>query len=561
MSQLSSYIARFALPVRRHPTFFVVLAALLSVGPVWTTVFAGAHIYRFMLATALESIAVAYIISLVLFLAGRNLFTSCLKWVILALATIWAVVECGTIGTTGSPINQAVIGLMLDTDPGEASGFFSRYLGFKAVMALIALPLYLAAAIAAERCLRKLSCLHTAIFSLLVFCVVIGCVLMCRICTFVLIKDYDNMLVWVGQGCDNPELIHYYELNYTVPPVKIAYIAKINNLENKEIEAFDRLQNDIYRNVLVSADSTRRFNVVVIIGESMIRLHSSLYGYRLPTNPVLEAQRDSGRVVVFSDIMTTANYTTTALRNLMSTADTSRGERWTDGAYFPMLLKRAGIEVNIFDNQLTDARSDTGLGRVLYSPLNMSEIYTLAGDSLFDYDGAFATYANRCIRPDSLRQQCVIYHLKGQHFDAANRFDTAPRFSAADITEPEWLTTEQRQDIADYDSATFYNDSVVGALLRPWGAVPTIAFYFSDHGEDIADLGPTGARNKPRPDDPEWVDRQFHIPFMVWMSDPFRLQYPHLAESIATAADRSGSLDQLGVNILNLLGITYQYNQ
>lgn len=560
MLNFGRYIAKFAEPVRRHTAFFVALTALLSVAPLWATVFAGAHIYRFMLACVLESIAISYIFTLILNCIRHKLPAKIFAWAIIVVATVWAIAECGTIGTTGSPVNQAVVNLVLDTDSYETSGFFSQYFGLHALLALFALPVYVAAAIFTARFLRKFKFLRTVVAWVLALSVAAGIALLCRIGSFVTVKNYDDLLVWVGQGSDNPELIRYYELDYTTAPVKIAYIGKFNRLENSEIAEFDRLQADIFHNASVELDTTRRFNVVVIIGESMIRRHSSLYGYRLPTNPVLEAERDSGRLVVFEEIMTTANYTTSAIRNLLSTADLSQGERWTDGAYFPMILKLAGMEVNLFDNQLTDSRSDTGLGRVLYSPLNMSMIYTETGDSLFDYDGAFATYVNRRISPDSLRQQCVIYHLKGQHFDAADRFDTAPRFTAADITEPARLTPQQRQDIADYDSATFYNDSVVGELLRPWALVPTVAFYFSDHGEDIADLGETGARNKPRPDDPEWVDRQFHIPFVVWMSDPFLSQYPELVEAICEAADRPESLDHLGTNIIRLFGINYQYN-
>ena len=556
MGPLGRYIS---LPLRRQPVFFAALTALLSVAPIWATIFGGGHIYRFMVACVLESMTIAYLASVVLMICRR--FSTPLKWLVLALAAAWAFAECVSIGTTGMPVDQAVVSLVCDTDATEVSGFFSRYLGWRAVLAIIALPVYVSLVIAIVLYLRRIQLVRRVAAIGALAGVAVGAVLICRIGSFLPVRTYEDLLVWVGQGSDNPELIRYYELNYTPAPVKAAYISKINRLENRDITEFDRKQTEIYRTATVTADTTRRFNVLVIIGESMIRRHSSLYGYRLRTNPVLEAERDSGHLVVFSDIMTTANYTTTAIHNLLSTADLDRGQRWTDGAYFPMLLKRGGMEVSIFDNQLTDARTDTGLGRVLYSPLNLTEVYSAVGDSLFDFDGAFATYANSRVRPDSLRRQCVIYHLKGQHFDAADRFDTAPHFTAADITEPAWLTAAQRQDIADYDSATFYNDSVVGALLRPWTNVPTLAFYFSDHGEDIADLGETGARNRPRPDDPEWVDRQFHVPFVAWMSPSFQARYPALADTIRQSAGRPESLDHLGEHILSLLGIDYHLKQ
>jgi heptose-I-phosphate ethanolaminephosphotransferase len=113
--------------------------------------------------------------------------------------------------------------------------------------------------------------------------------------------------------------------------------------------------------------------------------------------------------------------------------------------------------------------------------------------------------------------------------------------------------------VAEFDNAMAYNDSVVGAIIDQRSDGPTILFYFSDHGEDCWDLAPMEARNKQMPEDKSWLDRQYHVPFMVWMSDSFMAQYPDLAQRIRRAATRKGMLDNFGQFVLGISGIRTQY--
>ncbi|MDE5801290.1 MAG: sulfatase-like hydrolase/transferase, partial [Paramuribaculum sp.] len=154
----------------------------------------------------------------------------------------------------------------------------------------------------------------------------------------------------------------------------------------------------------------------------------------------------------------------------------------------------------------------------------------------------------------------VIYHLKGQHFPASARYKGALHFTARDITvERPWLTEERRAEVADYDNATLYNDSVVAAIAARYAQAPTVMLYFSDHGEDCWDLAPMAARNKQMPDDPAWVERQFSVPFFVWMSPEFMERYPQLVQRLRGAAGKPFSLGDLGQMVLGLCGVETPY--
>ncbi|MDE6130115.1 MAG: phosphoethanolamine transferase, partial [Muribaculaceae bacterium] len=325
----------------------------------------------------------------------------------------------------------------------------------------------------------------------------------------------------------------------------------------KDIDHWTALQPEALERPLEAAPD-RDFNIVVVIGESFIRSHCGLYGYALPVNPLLGKELEAGRLAVFSDMATPANLTTEAMRNIMNLNDVASGEKWHESVYFPALLKKAGWNVYHYDNQTVGRTSDSGISRVFYSDFNME--YTLDGvsDSLFQFDGPYVRYVADRLKQRKPGKSLVIYHLLGQHFPAFARYEGKPVFSADDIHAP-GLDRQQRQLVADYDNATLYNDREVSEIIDQWRDTPTVLFYFSDHGEDLPDLGTVGGRVSANPSDRAWVERQYHIPFMVWMSDSFSDANAELAAAVREASTRPGMLDKLGYMILGLAGVQSEY--
>lgn len=92
--------------------------------------------------------------------------------------------------------------------------------------------------------------------------------------------------------------------------------------------------------VEIESCSFRSPCIVIIIGESFSKHHSSLYGYPLPTNPRLEERLRRGELFVFRDVVSPANLTTSVLSNLFSPASLGSGQSWKDSPLFPALFKK-----------------------------------------------------------------------------------------------------------------------------------------------------------------------------------------------------------------------------
>lgn len=83
--------------------------------------------------------------------------------------------------------------------------------------------------------------------------------------------------------------------------------------------------------VLEEVDSIHPQNIVVILGESFSKNHSSLYGYGRETNPLLKKKKEDGNLIVFDYVTAPAPSTTKAFKFLLTTytlEDEPKEKKW-----------------------------------------------------------------------------------------------------------------------------------------------------------------------------------------------------------------------------------------
>lgn len=554
-------------PVKNNLRFFIAASLLCAAIPWIFAITQGAKILWLILFATVQGISLSYLLTLLISAIRNRAARQTIKTILLAILSLITIIDAGTIATTGQLLTTDSVNLLLETSLNEANGFFAQYLSAKAISILLLFSiLVIAISLITPIIIDKVKSdryhiLSTFILTILtIAAVIVGLVRIATLLQPLRFDDNRQLLSWASQDPGNPVLMNLNQVKFGDPLSKWSYILKELSLQQRDFELWENTQATVC-SMSATANPDNKFNIIIIIGESFIRSHSSLYGYYLQTSPRLTEEHSKGNLAVFSDMLAPANFTTTSMRNFLNLNDLASAERWAESAYFPLVVKNAGWKVAHFDNQTISRASDTGISRMLYSEINLTHTYDAISDSIFDYDGDFTAYLERSIRPREIEgNKLVTYHLWGQHFAAADRFPGVPRFSTDDITiERPWLDEQKRQEIADYDSATFYNDSVVGKILDYWRETPAIAIYFSDHGEDCWDIAPIEARNRPRPDDKEWLDRQYHIPFFIWMSDDFRRDYPNLVNRIFSATDRPAMLDNLGQIVLGIADISTPY--
>ena len=301
-------------------------------------------------------------------------------------------------------------------------------------------------------------------------------------------------------------------------------------------------------------------DVILVIGESFSKYHSSIYGYPLHTNPCLEREMIEGRLFAFSDVASPFIYTSEAVRNMFSTNSIGDGEEWYDYPYFPAIFRQAGYKVLIWDNQY-DMSSAAPYDFTLNAYLHSSVISKLSYDaqhpfvSMYDAD-LVSDYQYYRSRHQMNQPTFTIFHLQGQHFSTEERYPRTPEFLHFTVDSilrtEEWMTAEKKQEIAHYDNCTLYNDYVLDQIISIFRDRCSVLVYLSDHGEDVYDTGDNLGRR---------VDsrQSYEIPFMIWCSDKYKIQHGNIINSIRESVDKPLMSDNICHLLMRLGGVKSVY--
>lgn len=291
-------------------------------------------------------------------------------------------------------------------------------------------------------------------------------------------------------------------------------------------------------------------HIILVIGESYNKHHSTLYGYKRPTTPHQQKRCDDGSMIAFLDVVTPWNITSNVFLNMFSTWNSISPEQIGDYPLFPVLFRKAGYNVSFFSNQYV-------MRGFRKSSTNQAGFYFLANqklcNELFDYRNPRAygldmrlvhEFAEYIERRDSTLYSLDIIHLIGQHFDYKSRYpEENPRFTLKDIER--WdLDENAREVIMHYDNATQYNDKVLEAILSLYEDEEAIVIYVADHGEEVYDDTNVFGRLF---ETPTWsiAHQEFEVPMWIWCSDKYREKHENIVNAIKESKHRPFLTDDL----------------
>lgn len=310
-------------------------------------------------------------------------------------------------------------------------------------------------------------------------------------------------------------------------------------------------------NITAVLETPHAPNIIIIIGESFNRHHSSLYGYGLPTNYNLQQIK---HLYIFDDVITPVNLTSASFQQFLSLSNNKDRLEWYDVPLFPSIFKSAGYNVSFFSNQfvkeLDMSPFDASAGFINH-PLIEPHLFTHRNSNKHSYDeGLIEEYKNkRCIvEKDSLN--LIFFHLQGQHVDPFYRYPRGrDKFHISDYYRPE-LTEKQLQHVANYDNATAYNDSVVCNIIKLYNDKDAVIIYFADHGDEANDYRPHIGRtlNLNEVGAPG-LHCQLDIPFLIYLTDSCIARHPELEQRISKSIHLPFMLDDLPHLLLDIANI------
>ena len=153
-----------------------------------------------------------------------------------------------------------------------------------------------------------------------------------------------------------------------------------------------------------------------------------------------------------------------------------------------------------------------------------------------------------------------IFHLAGQHIDFGKRCpDEYKVFQSSDYDNRIDLSKAEKQLVADYDNATYYNDMVCESIIRKFENEDAIVIYMPDHGEECFDEVHRMGRLPIGNYTPETLRQEYGIPFWIWCSSTYMNTHQIIFAQIKDSSKRPFMTDDLPHLLLYLAGISCEY--
>ena len=306
--------------------------------------------------------------------------------------------------------------------------------------------------------------------------------------------------------------------------------------------------------------------LVLIIGESFAKCHSSLYGYDKDTNPHLSNYSDSSSLFTFFDVTSPESTTAQSIKYMMSTyckLDTAnKNKKWYEYPSLIELMQECGFDCYWFSNQARGNKNNSTAR--IYAEACDSQWFLQQGGSdrgidsdrnnldiiLVDSSSTFIQSLN------PMKQHFIIYHMMGSHFDYSKRYPKEfTVFSESDYSEQ---PANQRTILANYDNSILYNDYVVAQIIGLFRNRESVVIYLPDHGQVMF-------RDPKNPsyyvhgnnNDPVSYALGIEIPFIIYASPLFQQNHPDTMRRIKSRHNnpKAWDSDDLPYLILDLIGV------
>lgn len=351
------------------------------------------------------------------------------------------------------------------------------------------------------------------------------------------------------------------------PVYRLASAIESNYLVSLQLDRMKKMTE----NVSVDSCSFRSQNIVLIIGESYNKHHSQLYGYEKETTPRQVELEKSGKLVKFNDVITPWNLTSFVFKHLMTTYCYGDDGDWCDYPLFCQLFRAAGYNVRFLTNQFLnhakDAVYDFSGGFFLNDEVLSNAQFDVRNEQTHLWDEDLLKDYERLAAPhDSAiyakgKGTLSVFHLMGQHVSYRIRCPRSKHhFNPEDYDLPKNSPKEKR-NIAYYDCAVWYNDSVVDRIVDRFKNEDAIIIYFPDHGEEV--YGPGSLHSCGRKHTTNITrniaEQEYEIPMWIYCTDKYCEKHPEVAKAVKDAANKPFMIDAVSHMLLGLAGIKTEY--
>lgn len=296
-------------------------------------------------------------------------------------------------------------------------------------------------------------------------------------------------------------------------------------------------------------------NIVLIIGESYVKSHSSLYGYKYNTSPLLKKLLDNDEIIIYDSVVSPATNTNEVFTHIMTKSDTNNVLKWNESVSIPELANTVYYDTYWISNQNEKGLYDNISSR--FASLCKNKYFSDNTYKAWDkknYDEIILPYVFQ-VSDKSNDKKFIIIHLMGQHFDFKTRHpESFDQFNPKQYTH---LPEHQRAVVASYDNATLYNDYVVSNIISLFKDQEAIIIYTSDHSLDLYSSSPEYF-GYAKANSLESYHAATEIPFIIYASEKYKLTYADRYEDLKKRKNKPFNTDNLIYIIMDIMNVNFK---
>lgn len=485
----------------------------------------------------------------------KNRYRKGIKYFIFILIYLLVIIETYIIVFFGTRFSLSVISMILETNPSEASGFVRHYilspLSYKYIIWVVFFSVILL-------CLRRFILYSSVdVFNKLISNKVIKYLLFFFITISLSLGIFraGRSLYWHKYNIDEIGRVRKYSFYSTLYTTQSTLYDsfRLYYLSSRDISVLvSSLQNTKYD----QCDYISK-NIVLVLGESLNKHHSSLYGYALDTNPLLSKEKN---LYIMHDVITSDRLTSSVMKNIFSFRTKDNDIYWAQSTLFPAIFKQAGYYCTFMSNQ---ENGNTKLADIydmannyLVSPKVTDYLWDSMNNMKYQYDMQLIDEYTHSHKFKMNTYNLTIFHLLGQHTAYVDRYpEEYEYFTEEDYKFRTDLSIQQKMLVAEYDNAVRYGDAVLESIIDLYREDDTIIIFFSDHGEEIYDYRDYMGRSHEPIITAGMAKYVFEVPFLIWMSDKYKQEHPDIVKRVENSIDKPYVIDDVPHLLLDLAGI------
>ena len=321
---------------------------------------------------------------------------------------------------------------------------------------------------------------------------------------------------------------------------------------DREVRIMHQKLTDFTFDASRQEDTSQREIYVLVIGESARYGNFSINGYARQTTPLLEKTEN---LISFSQALSTANLTETALRQLLTRATPENPDLAYQEKTLPELFAECGFKTAWIGNQ---SAGDRFIQRIA-STVDYRYFSTTEFDAANNFDEKLLPEMDNVLSLENSKQ-LIVLHTLGSHFRYNSRYPQEfIRYTPTleETTKYNVINASNKDVLVNsYDNTIAYTDFILHEIIQRVADTHAIGavVYISDHAENLFDdeeqhaMHGTVTPNR----------YEVHIPFLVWISDAYLQAREEKVLEMQKHKDCRISTTNLFDSFADIAGISYR---